>query len=130
MSKSAKLMQDQVIFLHTLMSQHCKTNEAGFAEYEQGWDDHRVHEEVNRLAKEKNRDARDYGLVSVKNLRLNLFGRLPVSANNPNANMALEIEELKARVDALEKFIMSLNKGYHPPQGRPRSVPPMPPKMG
>jgi hypothetical protein len=129
-----KVSSKQVIAIHSLMAQHCKTVD-GFAVYEEGWDDARIMREITANNPEPDRPISD---TSVTRLRVENFGRFKRQMID-DVNTTL----LMARIDQLEadyrdlldwtlrvaKFLQekfpTQRERYTPPIGRPQSAPRM-----
>lgn len=115
---TAKLIAEQVIALHQLMSQHCKRGANGLAEYEQGWDDDRVLEEITK----HNPTSRPYNKGHIVGLRQKMFGRLYAVPNTDALNeLKVQVAELSAKVQSIETMLKA--RFYIPPPGRPISTP-------
>jgi hypothetical protein len=131
---NTKLTSRQVIAIHALMAQHCKKGDDGFANYDEGWDDNRIMKDVVNPELD-----RSIPITSVARLRMENFGRIrkidPMADGRVAAleKRLVELEEdQKGLLDWITRVARLLQDKYPnqrnlyaPPQGRPRSVPPM-----
>lgn len=103
-----------------LIRAHCRKDDSGFAVYEDGWSDERVHKELGTAT-----------ISNIVGLRRRLIGNTRRISTAPDAAQARRIELLEGRVAELENSVLSAMQWlqrrfqYQPPQGRPRSSPPM-----
>jgi hypothetical protein len=128
-----KVSSKQVIAIHTLMAQHCKTVD-GYAVYEEGWDDARILREISASNPEPDRAISN---TSVSRLRVENFGRFKKQLDDVGtAAIMARIDQVEADYrDLLDwtlrvaKFLQekfpAQRERYTPPIGRPQSAPRM-----
>jgi len=103
-----------------LIKAHCGKDAAGYAVWEDGWNEERVQQELKGRA----------SVANLVGLRRKLIGNTARKSNAADAALEKRVDDLEARVAELENTVLSAMQWlqrrfqYQPPPGRPRTSPP------